>query len=204
MIGLFFGGKAFKAKFGNDYGNIELDANLEETHEWAADATTNPVEQGVPITDHVIEQPDKFRIRGFISDSPVTASPAILGIVGKTDSSSRTQEIFDLLRQLIKAREVMTVYSKHYTYTDMVMTNVTVPRTPADGQAIEFTADFLHIRTVETQTVVVPKGISAKRSAKAGGSKGSASKKAAPTKDAGKVQAKPAASAPTSIARGLL
>jgi len=100
MIGLFFGGGAFKTKFGNALGNIELDANLEETHEWSALVTESPVEDGSPVSDHVIEQPDKLSIRGFISETPITASPSILGIIGTSDASSRTQEIFDLLRDL--------------------------------------------------------------------------------------------------------
>ncbi len=44
----------------------------------------------------------------------------------------------------------------------MVLTGLRIPRTPADGQAIEFVADFVHVRFVEAQSVDVPNGISAK------------------------------------------
>jgi len=182
MIGLFFGGGAFKTKFGNALGNIELDANLEETHEWSALVTESPVEDGSPVSDHVIEQPDKLSIRGFISETPITASPSILGIIGTSDASSRTQKIFDLLRDLIKSRLTMTVYTKHRTYPDMVLTSVRTPRTPADGESIEFTAEFTSVRFVSASEVDVPKGISAKG---ATADKGTARKSAA-TKDGGK------------------
>lgn len=206
MIGLLFGGAQFKAMFGNDYGNVELDANLEEGHEWSAMATENPVETGAPVSDHVIEQSDKLRIRGFVSDTPLTISKELQGTVGTTDAGSRTQPIFELLYKLIKAREVMTVYTKHAVYSDMVLTNVNIPRTSQVGEAIEFTAEFVSIRKVQTQTVDVPKGISAKREAKSGGKSGAVAKKADPKSDKGKTTPveKPPKSVGLSIAESIV
>lgn len=198
-IGLFFGGAAFKTTFGNEFGNIELDANLEETHEWTAQPTENPVEDGAPVADHVIEQSDKLRIRGFVSDAPLNISPELQGTIGAADAGSRTQPVFELLNKLIKKREVMTVYTKHAIYTNMVLSSVTIPRAPANGESIEFTAEFVNIRKVRTQTVDVPKGISAKREAKAGGKKGATAKKADPLKDAGKKAAENVPKPPTSV-----
>lgn len=202
MIGLFFGGKAFKAGFGNDYGNIELDANLEETHDWSAEATESPVEEGSPISDHVIEQPDKLTLRGFISETPTTLMPQILGIIGKSDASSRTQEVFDVLRALIKQRVPVVVYTKHLTYPAMVITGLRIPRTPADGKSFEFVADFKSIRMVAAQDVDVPVGISAKGATK----DAETARKTQPAKDAGQKSATPAASPakPTSFLSGLL
>ena len=206
MIGLFFGGQAFQLKFGNDFGNIELDANLEETHEWGADVTENPVEEGAPVADHVIERADKLTVRGFVSESPVTASPNILGLIGSvSDASSRTQQVFDLLRLLIKEKATMTVYTKHLTYDDMVLTGLRIPRTPADGQAIEFVADFVHVRFVEAQSVDVPNGISAKGKT----ADDATVRKTSPAKDAGKKGATDSTAAaakkpPTSFLKGML
>ena len=197
MLGLFFGGQKFQSMFGNQYGNIELDAVLDESHEWSADVTSNPVEDGAPVTDHVIEQADKLTIRGVVTDAPLNASSSILGFIGGGSADNKTQTVFDLLDTLIKKREVLTVYTKHKTYSDMVLTNVTIPRSAGVGEAIEFRAEFIHIRKVATQTVDVPDGVSAKPGAKAGGAGGAVSKKASATKASGKKQAtkanKPAA-----------
>ena len=197
MLGLFFGGQKFQSMFGNQYGNIELDAMLDESHEWSAEATSNPVEDGAPVTDHVIEQADKLTIRGVVTDAPLNASSSILGFIGGGSADNKTQTVFDLLDTLIKKREVLTVYTKHKTYSDMVLTNVTIPRSASVGEAIEFRAEFIHIRKVATQTVDVPDGVSAKPEAKAGGAGGAVSKKASATKASGKKQAtkanKPAA-----------
>lgn len=168
MVGLFFGGTQFITTFGNEFGNVELDANLEEAHEWTAQATENPVEEGAPISDHVIEQSDKLRISGFITDAPLVASQSITGSIGISDAGSRTQPVFDLLYTLIKKREPIVVYTKHAVYSDMVLTTVNIPRTPGVGEAIEFNAEFIHIRKVATRLVDVPRGISAKGDGKAG------------------------------------
>jgi hypothetical protein len=160
MIGLYFGGQWFQTAFGNQYGNIELDAALDENHEWSAEATSNPVEQGAPVTDHVIEQSDKLTIKGFVTDTPLTVSQSLPQI-------SRSQDVFDLLYQLIKLKEPLSVYTKHRVYDEMVLTNVTIPRAAGVGEAIEFTAEFVHVRKVATQMVDVPPGINPKDSAKA-------------------------------------
>lgn len=178
MIGLYFGGQWFQTAFGNLYGNIELDAALDENHEWSAEATSNPVEVGAPVTDHVIDQSDKLKIKGFVTDTPLTSSQSLPQI-------SRSQDVFDLLYELIKLKEPMTVYTKHRIYDDMILTNVNIPRTAGVGEAIEFSAEFINIRKVATQMVDVPDGINPKKDKKADAATG---KKTEPQKDGGKKQ----------------
>ena len=198
MIGLYFGGQWFQTYFGNDYGNIELDASLEEDHEWSAEATRNPVEEGSPVTDHVIEKQDKLKIRGFITDTPINLSQSVSGTMNGFVTGNRTQAAFDLLNKLIKAREPVSVYTKHAIYDDMILEEVRIPRAPGQGEALEFVAEFVHIRKVSTQVVDVPKGISAKRAAKGDSS---TAKKADPQKDGGKKQAETVKKPSSTLAR---
>lgn len=202
MIGLYFGGQWFQTAFGNLYGNIELDAVLDENHEWSAEATSNPVEVGAPITDHVIDQSDKLKLRGFVTDAPLNLSQSISGFFNSGSTGNRTQGVFDLLHQLLKLKEPMTVYTKHRIYEDMVLTNVTIPRSAGVGEAIEFSAEFINIRKVATQMVDVPDGISPKKEAKAGGAKGSTAKKAEPKKNGGKKQVETVQKSTTSGGKG--
>jgi hypothetical protein len=189
MIGLFFGGQRFQTSFGNAFGNIELDATLDESHEWQADATMNPVEIGSPVTDHVIEMPDKLRISGVVTDAPIYTSANLSGLFNVTPTQTRTQPVFDFLYQLIKLREPMTVYTKYRNYDNMVLTSVVIPRNAAQGEAIEFNAEFVNIRKVATQVVDVPVGINPTKAAKAGGEKGSTARKTEATKNNGTKQA---------------
>lgn len=201
MINLFFGGTQFKASFGNEFGNIELDATLDETHEWQADVTTNPVEVGAEVADHIIEVPDRLTLRGFVSDSPLNGILGNVVALINGISENRSQAVFDLLHQLIKEKQPMTVATRMRTYTDMVLTNVSVPRSRATGLAIEFVAEFTHIRLVSTQTVDVPDGISEKKDAKATDALG---RKAEPTKNGGAKQPEAPARQSQSVLSGIL
>lgn len=191
MLGLYFGGQWFQTAFGNQYGNIELDAMLDESHEWAAEATTSPVELGAPVTDHVIEQSDKLRIKGFVTDAPLTASPSV---------TSRSQGVFDLLYRLIKLREPVTVYTLYKIYDNMVLTSVTIPRTAGTGEAIEFRAEFVRIRKVASRIVDAPAGVSAKKDKKSSKKLGV---KTEAQKDTGKKQTQPITKPSSTLARML-
>lgn len=156
MLGLFFGGKRFKSHFGSSYGNIELDATLTEAHNWSAEVTSYPVEEGSPVTDHVIEQSDRISINGLVTDAPINFLPSFATFNSNT---SKCQTTFDLLHKLLKLKLEMTVYTKYKVYTDMVMNDVFIPRTAENGESIEFVANFIKIRKVSTQLVKVPEGI---------------------------------------------
>ena len=159
---------------------------MEEVHEWMAEATMNPVELGSPVTDHVIEQPDKLRIKGFITDSPLIPGLSLFsGIIDGAKSTVYTQPVFDVLNEIIKARELVTVYTKYKIYTDMIITNISIPRGPQVQGSIEFTVDFVKIRIVKTQTTSVPDGISALKDNKKTPALG---RKTEPQKDIGKKQ----------------
>ncbi|WP_114987715.1 phage baseplate protein [Pragia fontium] len=43
---------------------MEFDVVTSESHTWTADVTTNPVETGAVITDHVQLKPDSLEISG--------------------------------------------------------------------------------------------------------------------------------------------
>lgn len=182
MLGLIFG-NAPTTKFGNSYGNIEIDAVMEEEHNWQSQTTSNPVENGAPVTDHVIQQNDTVRIKGFLSDSPITMLQAVKGL---TTEGSRTQTTFDILRDLQLSKEVVTIYTKHAVYSDMIVTSVKVPRSKDTGNGIEFHCEFQKVVFVEIETVDVPDGVSKKKTAK--GDKATANKTES-QKDAGKKQA---------------
>lgn len=182
MIGLFFTLEN-TPNFQSALGNIELDATIQEVHEWMAEATMNPVESGSPITDHVIEQPDKLRINGFVSDKPLTSSQSFIDSFGAGGNSA---SVFDLLNSIIKARQVVTVYTKYKLYDNMIMTNLTIPRDVNIGNALEFTAEFVNVRFVESRLVEVPDGISKKADGKAGGKGGAVDNKTSAQANSGK------------------
>lgn len=173
--------------------SVDLDVTLDESHEWLNDVVTSPVEVGSPISDHIQPQPDKLTITGMISDSPISDSVITqLSTIGESSFGTRTQTTFDLLRELMAARKLVTVYTRYRIYTDMALASINIPRSAGIGEAIQFTAQFTHVRLVEVQTVDVPAGISRSKSGKAGGRNSAIAHKTEEAVDSGKKDLKPA------------
>ncbi len=182
MIGIFYGGLGVSSWIDGGFASIDIDATLDEKHEWKVEATKNPVEEGAPITDHVIEHSDKLSISGTITNSPLRGELAGQ-YFGGLNQEPRTQTTFDLLYELIKRREMVTIYTKHAIYDNMIIENISIPRNSKIGEEIQFSMDAVNIRLVETQLVDVPPGISRKKDKKADDA---TKKKAEPQKDGGK------------------
>lgn len=172
---------------GSELFSLDLDVTINESHEWTSEVSTNPVEIGSPITDHIREIPDRLVIAGMISDTPLfdSISEQFQGAIDGTSYQPRTQTAFDLLRQLHTDKKLVTVYTKHRVYLNMAIQGINIPRSSGVGQAVNFTIDFMHVRLVSTQSVDVPAGISRKTDKKADAA---TQKKAAPTVKAGAKQ----------------
>lgn len=208
-IGLLIDVGKSLTSFDNGLISIDLDVTMDEAHEWTNDVTTSPVEIGSPISDHIQEMPDRLTITGMISDAAISES--ILSQLqtassGGIDSSSyitRVQTTFDLLRAMIKWKRLVTVYTRYKIYPDMALSSINIPRSAGIGEAINFTAQFVNVRLVESQTVDVPPGISKKADAKAGGAGGATAKKTQVQKKGGAVQASPVEK-PKGVLAGIL
>ncbi|VFS48077.1 phage baseplate protein [Budvicia aquatica] len=57
--------------FQNEYINMEFDVITNESHNWTADVTTNPIETGEVVTDHVQLKPDSLEISGIVSNASI-------------------------------------------------------------------------------------------------------------------------------------
>lgn len=212
ILGLLFGDNIAQTKITQPF-SIELDVLLDESNEWTSEVTTNPVEDGAPIADHIRRMPDRLTFTGMVSNTKLSGSFIDL-IVGQISSfidgaggEDRIQTTIGLLRKLHESRTPVTIYTKWGVYNDMALMSCSLPRNASIGQSVQFTLSFTEIRIVSTQTVDVPPGISAKKDAKEGGKTGDTAKKTSPQKDAGKVQSKtkePAASQNSSILSGIL
>lgn len=65
-------------------GILELDATIHESHEYTNTVTEFPVEKGFRISDHIIRQPEKLVMEGFVTNSPIPRSTDLLKTKGAT------------------------------------------------------------------------------------------------------------------------
>jgi len=163
----------------NTLTGIVVDATVSEEHVSTADLTENPVEDGAKVTDHVQLKPSQLTIEGVISDTPL--GYAVIGNIQNLvrsvatlfGRSSRSTDAFNNLRKLQESRKPFTVITGLKRYTNMIMTDLSVPRTATTGGAIHFRAVMKEIRIVKS------------KSAGGGSLSSSVSDLGSPTKDLG-------------------
>lgn len=171
-LGILYDDKRPTVRF-QGIASLEFDVLMDESHEWSADITTNPVEVGSPVADHILLNPDRFRVTAMVSDSSLVGSfydnvsRRIIIQSPDVQNETTTQLTFNLLRNMFEDRQTLIVYTKYRTYTDMAISSIGIPRSSANGDSIQFSVEFVNIRIVNTQTVKVPPGISKKADKKA-------------------------------------
>lgn len=173
---------------------LEFDVLVDENHEWSNDITSNPVENGAPVSDHIIPQSDKLRLTIMVSDISIYDAVA-------EGEERKTQRAFDVLRQLHEARQTVTVYTKYHVYDNMGISYIGIPRASNNGNSLTVPIEFKQIRLVNTQTVKVPAGISKKLDKK---STDAVKKKTEPQKNTGAKQPAAPAEKQRSVLSGLL
>lgn len=128
-------------------GVVEFQADLtnRELHERSAEVTSHPIETGATISDHVITQPDKILLEGFITDTPVAIFAAQQG---------RTQNGFDILNEAFNAREPIQIVTGFGIYENMIITRLTLPR--ERPSSMQFILEATRVIIAGTQTALLP------------------------------------------------
>jgi len=143
-------------------GNILVDASVRELHEARSEITTNPIEDGADITDHVRNMPLTMTMQGVISDTPIGLAfvDNIKGIIGTATTifggSSRSHDAYDDLMKLRKTREPFDLVTGLKVYQNMILQDLRIERTAKTGKSIQFTARLKQIEIARTKKVAAP------------------------------------------------
>lgn len=145
---------------------LTFDASIEEQHSKAATLTDHPIEDGSDVTDHVRQQPDSIRMVGEISNHPLSRILTVntgpdgsqrFGVINTGDDPrDRVTVAWTQLIYLIENAIPVTIVTTLWTYEDMVITSIDVPRNAKLGNTLHFTALLRHISFVKSATVDAP------------------------------------------------
>lgn len=139
--------------------------------------TMHPIEDGSPITDHVVSEPRKITVTGVISDAafmfqdddPFTT---VAGQIGSPDQRrvaipGRANAALQVLEAIRDGRELFQLETRDEVFENMVFTSFSVPRDSRTGDAarVNFTAQ--QITTVQRRFATVPQAVSAEDADKA-------------------------------------
>ena len=121
-------------------GTIEIDAVLNENHQYDADITENPVEDGTIFSDNVVLQPIRLEMTCRVTD----ASPSLLNL----RSPGTADDAFKSLVALQRSREVFDVVTGINVYSNMMLQSLSIPRESSDGRSLRFNAVLKEILIV--------------------------------------------------------
>lgn len=175
---------------GTSIGTVPLDALLNEKTSLNSRATEYAVEDGPPVTDHVVQESELLTLDGWVTAAEVSllgglvagAARGIRGggpLGGLSAGAGRSKLISakDALRKIHADRLPITVTTGLDVYVDFVMERCEIGRTNEGGDRFEISADFKRIRKVTLrQADIPPEKTSGSASGKAGQTKTNAGK----------------------------
>lgn len=129
--------------------SLILDACISEQHDADVEVTEHNVEVGSNISDHARPKPETLTIEGLITATPF----------GKETSLDYIDEAYAKLRELKDAGSLIKVTTPVRSYSNMIITKLSVPRSIQTGDSLRFNISFKELRlaTVTQREVVVPK-----------------------------------------------
>lgn len=100
-----------------------------ETHSFGNDIATQVLEDGSPISDHIIVLQDELEVQIFVSNSV----------------QQESQDVYAALKTIRNERELCTVYTDHEIYYDMAIESVSAPHEAPMVNCMTFTVKFRRI-----------------------------------------------------------
>lgn len=134
----------FSNRTQRNIGGLSVDVTIRERHERENEVTNHPIEDGTEVSDHVIRNPVRLSMEGVVTNSPLSG-----GYV------PRAQEAFDILDQLWRERQLITVVTGFGRYANMVITHLDKWKDHETGDALQFTAELQEIVTVASLSTVI-------------------------------------------------
>ena len=176
-----FGGAGYKGFEIKNKVAIEIDVLLDCNHVKSQSPTRSPIETGSSITDHVIKDPVKFEMTGFVSDDPVKSlvddvvegaleggvSGAIGAVAGSVANMAekavgieepRSVMQYNKLKEVYDNTHLVTIVDKFEVYENMILTNLSAPRSAAIGDALEFSATWEQVTMAQVMVEKVKSG----------------------------------------------
>ena len=122
-----------------DVSGIPVNVITQEQYIYQADITTNPIESGAKLTDHVILNPLKVSINFEVVNFP----------------DMDQKYVFGLLETMFKNRQTTTLLTKHKQLENMIMTGFQPTNSLPNWGGFRARAEFQQIGLVTVQTAKI-------------------------------------------------
>jgi hypothetical protein len=163
-------------------GPVGFDAVLSETISASSTVTSNPIETGAEINDHIFTNPKIYTLSAGVTNTPLhlSSSDIFTSDIAGFDFSRR-ESAWEVLNILHEAGDIFSVQAGLELLDNMVITSLDTTTDAATQGALIFSATLQQLTIVDT----------ALEQLSADQLQVIAKPKASPVKDAGKVSKKP-------------
>lgn len=109
--------------------------------------TRYPIEEGASIADHVIDNPDKLTVTGIVSNASFGTTAE-----ARSEDEKPSEEAYARLSKIHADKKLVRVVTSTRSFDNMLLLSLTDPRTRSTGDALDFTATFEKITTIDITT----------------------------------------------------
>lgn len=127
---------------------LEFDALISEDRSFEASIPSFVVENGFPVSDTIITNPETLAMTLFVTDTPVTWRNH--GGVGWTE------HICSLLEEIFFSRTLVTIVTSDRTYRNMAIESLGLSKNIDTGYAREIPISFKQVRMTTAKTTFLP------------------------------------------------
>lgn len=139
-------------------GTIEFDILGSRNISNNSSITTNPIEGGGTINDHIIDEPIEISLTGLISEYSIRnslLSSAVTLSNPFTSSVNRLKEAEEELSRIKSERELLTVLTPYRTYENMILKDLSISWSADTGKSFNFSCILKKLNIVETEVIFI-------------------------------------------------
>lgn len=141
-------GLTFSGDSRTSVGLLQLDVLMSEGTDLTARATEYAVEEGSPISDHIIVESERLKLSGYVLPSNVMLMTA--------DGRPKLIEAKATMRKIMTSRQAVTVTTGLDTYTNMVVEECSIGRDSEGGDRLTVDMSLVQIRTTTLRREAIP------------------------------------------------
>jgi Dit-like phage tail protein len=138
---------------GNFIGEIELDVIVNESVQTNSTITSNPVENGSDVNDHIIINPMTYSISGIVSNTKVGFLGGLNTLESFTSDTTPSQDAWEDLLELQADRIPFTLVTNLKSYDNVVIENLATSQDKDSSNSLNFTANLREIIFVGSQVL---------------------------------------------------
>ena len=152
---------------GAEVGSLDFDCVVTENHDLVVESTSHPSEDGIKITDNIVNMNEILSLDIIISNDPYLSIQEIIqlgtnraknlidtGSFG--DYDDRAFDGYNALKALQKDRSFLRIQTHLEIYDNMILKRIGIPRNNTTQECLKCTLDFEEIRIVKSVFTGIP------------------------------------------------